>query len=270
MRRQLDYYVRGQARGWRDYALQEAVLALAGWVPALPGIALRALLYRLILRMDGFAAIEAGVRLRHTRSIHLGRNVYLDAGVYLHACPDGIRIGDDTLVMHGSELHVFNFRDLPHAFIHVGRRCFIGEGSVVRGQGGVAIGDAVLFGPRVQVLAVNHNFGDRRVPVMDQGISARGIVIEDGAWIGAGAVVLDGVRIGRGAVIGANAVVTRDIPPHSLAVGVPARVIREIGGDEPPPAAEIGVPACFAGGRYRAGYGQAAAAAAAREAGGSR
>jgi acetyltransferase-like isoleucine patch superfamily enzyme len=128
--------------------------------------------------------------------------------------------------MHNAELHVFNFRDLPHAFIKVGRGTFIGESVVIRGQGGVTIGDAVLLAPMAKILAVNHNCADVTRPVMDQGISARGIVIEDGAWIGAGAAVLDGVRIGRGAVVGANAVVTRDVPPHAVAVGVPARVIR--------------------------------------------
>ncbi len=66
------------------------------------------------------------------------------------------------------------------------------------------------------------------VPVIDQGITGQGIVVEDGAWIGAGAAILDGVRVGRGAVIGANAVVTRDVPAHTLAVGSPARVVRDL------------------------------------------
>ncbi|HEX5415102.1 MAG TPA: acyltransferase [Chloroflexota bacterium] len=222
----LRYYVSGQAPSVGDYLLQGLATTLLTAIPGAPGIALRGLAYRLILRMDGFAAIESGVRLRYARGIRLGANTYLDQGVYLHACPQGIEIGADTCVMHNAELHVFNFRNLPHAFIRVGRGTFIGESVVVRGQGGVSIGDSVLIGPLAKILAVNHNFGDPTRPVIEQGIKGRGIVIEDGAWIGAGAAILDGVRIGRGAVIGANAVVTRDIPPHCVAVGVPARVTR--------------------------------------------
>jgi acetyltransferase-like isoleucine patch superfamily enzyme len=229
----LSYYVRGQAPDLRNYLLQGLITTLFGGIPGLPGIALRALAYRLIMRMDGMAAIERRVRVRHARSVRLGRNVYLDEGVYLHACPDGIELGDDTCVMHNAELHVFNFRDLPHAFIRVGRGTFIGESVVIRGQGGVTIGDHVLIAPMVKVLAVNHNFTDTTRPVIDQGITGSGIVIGDGAWIGAGAAVLDGVRIGSGAVIGANAVVTRDIPPYAVAVGVPARIVRSLAADEP-------------------------------------
>ncbi|HOA81763.1 MAG TPA: DapH/DapD/GlmU-related protein, partial [Defluviitaleaceae bacterium] len=59
-------------------------------------------------------------------------------------------------------------------------------------------------------------------------IKAQEIVIEDDAWIGAGAIILPGVRIGRGAVIGAGAVVTRDIPEYSIAVGVPAKPTKDI------------------------------------------
>jgi acetyltransferase-like isoleucine patch superfamily enzyme len=143
--------------------------------------------------------------------------------------PDGIEIGAETCVMHNTELHVFNFRSLPHAFIKVGSGTFIGESVVVRGQGGVTIGNSVLIAPLVKILAVNHNFADVTRPVIDQGITARGITIEDGAWLGAGATILDGVRVGRGAVVGANAVVSRDVPPHTLAVGIPARVVRQIG-----------------------------------------
>ena len=228
----LSYYVRGQATGLGDYFLQGLFTTLLGGLPGLLGIGLRGLAYRLILKAEGFVAIESGVRLRQARNIRLGPNVYLDCGVYLHACPQGIEIGADSCVMHNAELHVFNFRGLPHAFIKVGRRTFIGESAIVRGQGGVTIGDAVLIAPQAKILAVEHRFTATHLPVIDQGISARGIVIEDGAWIGTGAAVLDGVRVGRGAVVGANAVVTRDVPDYTVAVGAPARVIRDLRSEE--------------------------------------
>jgi acetyltransferase-like isoleucine patch superfamily enzyme len=224
----LAYYVRGQAPSLADYALQGVLTTLLGWIPGLPGIALRGIAYRLMLHSDGLAVIECGVRLRHARGVRLGRGSFLDQGVYLHACPQGISIGAKTCVMHNVELHVFNFRDLPHAFIRIGRRCFVGESVIVRGQGGVTIGDDVLIGPRAMILAVNHSFGDVTRPVIDQGITGRGIVIEDGAWIGAGATILDGVTVGQGAVVGAGAVVSRDVPPHTVAVGIPARVVRRL------------------------------------------
>lgn len=224
----LAYYLRGQAPTMGDYLLQGFLTSLLGWVPGLPGIAARALSYRLMLTAEGLPAIESGVRLRHARNIRLGARVFLDRGVYLHACPDGITIGSDTHIMHNAELHVFNFRNLEHAFIRIGRGSFVGESVVIRGQGGVTIGDKVLLAPMAKILAVDHNFKAVGVPVLDQGITCRGIVVEDGAWIGAGAAVLDGVRVGRGAVVGANAVVTSDVPAYTVAVGSPARVIRDL------------------------------------------
>ncbi len=221
-------YLGRQASSLWRYALEQLVTGLFGWVPSIIGIGLRALTYRLILKADGAVAIENGVRLAFADQIHLGVGVYLDRGVYLHACPKGIQIGAGSLVMANAILHVYNFRDLPHAGIRIGRNALIGEANVIRGQGGVTIGDNVYTAPLVQILAVNHNYDDPTRPICEQGISAQGIVIEDDAWIGAGAIITDGVRIGRGAVIGAGAVVTHDIPPHCLAVGVPARVQREI------------------------------------------
>lgn len=220
------YYIRGQADSPVDYLFQGLATFCFGWVPGPLGLALRGIAYRFILRMDGFAAIEPHVRIRHARGIRLGSNAYIDQGVYLHACSQGIEIGADACIMHNTELHVFNFRGLPHAFIRIGHGTFIGESVVVRGQGGVTIGADVLVGPMAKILAVNHHFADVTRPVMEQGISGEGIVIEDGAWIGAGAAVLDGVRVGRGAVVGANAVVTKDVPPHTVVVGSPARVIK--------------------------------------------
>ncbi len=183
-----------------------------------------------MLRMEGLAAIENGVRLRFADHIRLGRGVYLDQGVYLHACPGGIQIGADSLVMHGAVLHVYNFRNLPRASIRIGADCLIGEYSVIRGQGGVTLGDRVYTSPFTQIMAVNHVFDDPERPFVQQGITAQGIVIEDDVWLGASAVITDGVRVGKGAVVAAGAVVTEDVPPHTVVGGVPARAIKTIDG----------------------------------------
>lgn len=227
-------YMERQADGLGRYVLEQLLYALFGWIPTIIGIALRALFYRLILKMKGVAAIEAGVRLRYANHITLERGAYIDQGVYLHACPDGIKIGENTIVMHGAVLHVYNFRGLPHAGITIGRDSLVGEYSVIRGQGGVTIGDRVYTSPFTQIIAVNHVFSDPDLPFVEQGITAEGIVIEDDVWLGSGVVVLDGVKIGRGAIIAAGAVVTKDVPPHVVMAGVPARVIKPVTKDEQP------------------------------------
>ena len=130
--------------------------------------------------------------------------------------------------MHGAVLHVYNFRDMPHSGIRIGRDSLIGEYTVIRGQGGVTIGDRVYTSPLVQIVAVNHVFDDPERPFIEQGITAEGIVIEDDVWIGSGAVITDGVRVGKGAVVAAGAVVTKDVAPHTVVGGVPARVLKEI------------------------------------------
>ena len=225
-------YLRRQADNLGRYVLEQLLQALVGWVPTIAGIGLRALVYRLMLHMEGWAAIESGVRLRFANHIRLGHGSYLDQGVYVHACPDGVEIGPGTLVMHGAVLHVYNFRDLPRSGIRIGRDSLIGEYNVIRGQGGVAVGDRVYTSPHVQIVAVNHVFDDATRPFVEQGITAEGIAIEDDVWIGSGAIITDGVRVGKGAVVAAGAVVTEDVPPHTVAAGVPARVVREIDGQE--------------------------------------
>jgi acetyltransferase-like isoleucine patch superfamily enzyme len=223
-------YLNRQASSVWRYFLEQCMFAALSWIPTLVGIGLRAVLYRLLLRMDGLAAIENGVRLRFADNIRLGAGAYLDHGVYLHACPNGIQIGASTLIIHGTVLHVYNFRDLPHAGIRIGSNSLIGEYTVVRAQGGVSIGDRVYTSPFTQILAVNHVYDNPLRPFVDQGITAQGIAIEDDVWIGAGAIITDGVRVGKGAVVAAGAVVTKDVAPHSVVGGVPARLIKTIDG----------------------------------------
>lgn len=225
---QLLLYIRRQSSSLPRYFLEQTLSFFFGWIPGIVGIAFRGIVYRLILNMHGWAAIENHVRLRFANLIHLAHGSYLDQGVYLHACPPGIYIGESTIVMHGAVLHVYNFRDLPHAGIRIGKNSLIGEYSVIRGQGGVTIGDRVYTSPFTQILAVNHVFSDPSRPFVDQGITAQGIVIEDDVWLGAGSIITDGVHIGKGAVVAAGAVVTRDIAPHTVVAGVPARLVKKI------------------------------------------
>jgi acetyltransferase-like isoleucine patch superfamily enzyme len=231
----LRLYLSRQASSPGRYIWEQLILSLFGWIPTIVGIGLRAIAYRLIMRMEGLVAIERGVRIRFANQVRLGKGVYLDEGVYLHACPKGIAIGDNTLVMHHAELHVYNFRDLPHAGIRIGQDSLIGEFNVLRGQGGIEIGDRVYTSPFVQFAAVNHVFSDPSRSFVEQGITAQGITVEDDVWIGAGAIITDGVHIGRGAVIAAGAVVTQEVPPHTVAAGVPARIVKTVTGDEPLP-----------------------------------
>jgi acetyltransferase-like isoleucine patch superfamily enzyme len=230
MLQSLRLYLNRQASSFFRYLLEQTLFFLFGWIPTIVGVGLRAVFYRLVLRMDGLAAIESRVRLRFADHIRLGHGVYLDEGVYLHACPQGIEIGPRTIVMHGAVLHVYNFREMQHSRIKIGSDSLIGEYSVIRGQGGVQIGDRVYTSPFTQIIAVNHVFDDPARPFVEQGITAEGIVIEDDVWLGAGAVITDGVRVGKGAVVAAGAVVTKDVPPHTVVGGVPAKPIKTIDG----------------------------------------
>lgn len=233
-------YLAARTTSLPRYLVAETLQAGLAWMPGLPGLALRALMYRAVVRAADWPAIEDHVRLVRTEDIVLGRRVFLDHGVYLHGGAGGLVIGDGCWVMAGARLHVFNYRGLPHAGIRLGSRVFVGEETLMRGQGGIVVGDNVLFGPRVQLLAVNHVFTDPARPIMQQGITARGIRIGSNCWIGAGAIVLDGVSVGEGAAVGAGAVVTDDVPAHALAVGVPARVVRNLLTDPlPPPSTKV-------------------------------
>jgi acetyltransferase-like isoleucine patch superfamily enzyme len=226
----LKLYLGRQASSVLRYFYEQFFIVSFGWIPTIFGIAVRGVLYRFILKMDGVAAIENNVRLRFADNIKLGNGVYLDQGTYLHATPHGIEIGSGTIVMHGAVLHVYNFRNMPQSRIQIGRDSLIGEYSVIRGQGGVQIGDRVYTSPFTQLIAVNHVFDDPNRPFIDQGITAQGIVVEDDVWLGAGAVITDGVRIGKGSVVAAGAVVTKDVPPHTVVGGVPAKIIKSIDG----------------------------------------
>ena len=94
--------------------------------------------------------------------------------------------------------------------------------------GPVSIGNHVNLAQGITVTALNHNFSDPDKRIDEQGVSTTPVTIGDDIWIGANAVILPGVSIGDHSVVAAGAVVTKDVPPHSLVAGVPAKIIKKI------------------------------------------
>ena len=94
--------------------------------------------------------------------------------------------------------------------------------------GPVTIGNHVNLAQGITVTALNHNFAEKGLRIDEQGVSTTPVTIGDDIWIGANAVILPGVTIGNHSVVAAGAVVTKDVPPHTLVAGVPAKTIKEL------------------------------------------
>lgn len=98
--------------------------------------------------------------------------------------------------------------------------------TIAVGEAAVRIGDNARIGPNCNLLASDHTFDDLATPIHQQDMVHKGLVIGEGAWVGANCILLPGVTVGRGAVVGAASVVTKDVPDFAIVVGNPARVIR--------------------------------------------
>ena len=138
--------------------------------------------------------------------------------------------GDNSFIKIGRGTTIFPYALLKanNGKIEIGQFSSVNDYTVIDGCGGVVIGDDVHIATHVVMVASEHDYRKLGSLEFSLNMEGRGIRIENSVWIGAHAVILDGVRIGTGSVIGAGAVVTKDIPAHALAVGVPARVIKTL------------------------------------------
>jgi acetyltransferase-like isoleucine patch superfamily enzyme len=130
------------------------------------------------------------------------------------------------------------FSSLTGISIQAPERVFIGNNVSINqfalidacDGGEIVIGDNCLIGPYVLIRSADHRFCECDTVIREQGHAGGQIVIEENCWIGGHVTITRNVTIGKGSVIGANSVVTKDIPPHSLAAGCPARVIKDLVG----------------------------------------
>ncbi|WP_413174004.1 acyltransferase [Anabaena azotica] len=208
--------------------LQEVTLTtlLANMPKIFFGTSFRRLLYPPIFSQFGRAIdIEPDVKFYGTANIEIGDRVKLNSGVRLNALGDKnnrISIGSGTTLERGVDLGT-----LENSSIVIGENTYIGLYTCITGYGNIKIGKKCLIAAHCGIYGNGHIFADSQLAIADQEVTKKGITIEDDCWLGHGVTVIDGITIARGSVIGAGAVVTRNIPPYSIAVGVPARVIAQ-------------------------------------------
>lgn len=144
--------------------------------------------------------VEGTVRVANGQNVELGQRVSLGLEVYLGA--------------------------LARGRVRIGANSYIGRFTTILAYEEVTIGNDCLIAPGCHITDVNHGFASLDEPMRTQPYTSKKVVIEDDVWFGAGVSVLPGVTIGKGSIIGARAVVSKSIPPYSIAFGVPAKVYR--------------------------------------------
>jgi acetyltransferase-like isoleucine patch superfamily enzyme len=214
--------------GLAALAKYELVVLLAQNRPGALGLALRRALYPALLGSCGRNVVFGqNVVLRHPHKIHIGQDVVVDDHCLLDAKGEsnrGIRIGSGVFIGRNT---ILSCKD---GDIELGDGANIGFNCELFSASRVVIGRRVLMAAYSYVVGGDHDFSDPTVSVLEQSRSSKGVVVEDGAWIGAGAKILDGVTVGEHAIVGAGAVVTRDVAARAIAVGIPARAVATRGG----------------------------------------
>lgn len=190
---------------------------------------IRCILYGVKFSFDFRQLVFVGpkLRLRNRGLIELGDGVTLGEGVVIDGLSRlGVKISDRVNIGPYTIIEATGVISNLGIGCSIGKNSGMGAFSFIGAAGGVWIGDDVIMGQRVSFHSENHCFDRTDIPIRLQGITRKGITIEDDCWIGANVVFLDGAYVGKGCVVAAGAVVRGTFPPYSVIGGVPARLIR--------------------------------------------
>ena len=179
-------------------------------------------------KSGGFLFLGKNCKIKFCNKISLGRSVTIGDYVELNALSrSGISIGNDVSILKNSIIECTGvIRNIGEGIV-IGNNVGIAQNCFIQVRGKVTIGNNVIFGPNVSIFSENHIFDDPDLPVSVQGETRKGVVIEDGVWIGTRSVILDGVTVGRNSIVAAGSIVTNNVPAYSIVGGVPARIIKE-------------------------------------------
>ena len=181
------------------YRWFELILA---FLPGYIGLKLRSLYYEFHFNNKCKLTIGIGCEFQFNNNFFLYGNIFISRNAFFTA-----KGGGKIIIRNNSR---FNNN------VHIN----------ASGGGIIDIGSNCLIGPNVVMRTANHSFERVDIPIVSQGHKFSDIIIEDDVWLGSNVIILSGVKIGEGAVIGAGSVITKDVPPLAVVVGVPGRVIK--------------------------------------------
>jgi|WetSurMetagenome_2_1015567.scaffolds.fasta_scaffold04467_1 acetyltransferase-like isoleucine patch superfamily enzyme len=180
------------------------------------------IIFKLKARLFKKTRFFSNVYIKNSNNIFLGEKAKILRGCSLIATRGTIHIGDKVHLNRMVSIHAAGKEIILESGVEVN------EGSLLMSGGKIEIKKNTIIGPGVKLIAYQHTFSDITIPIKHQPLIDGDIFIDENSWIGANAVIMSNVRIGRNVVIGAGAIVNKDIPDYSVAVGCPARVIRNL------------------------------------------
>ncbi|MDO6565142.1 DapH/DapD/GlmU-related protein [Amphritea sp. 1_MG-2023] len=189
---------------------------------------IRGLFFKLLSQATtGFPLfLGKGTLIHNTLFLKTGSGVYIGDYSYIDCLSKGgIILGNNVTIREFAWCQLTSNLANPGELIDIGDNTYIGPRVILGAAAPLIIGKNCQIGSGVNFIAENHEFSSEK-DIFQQGVTRKGIKVQDDCWIGNNVVVIDGVTIGEGSVIGAGAIVTKDIPKYSVAVGNPAKVIK--------------------------------------------
>jgi acetyltransferase-like isoleucine patch superfamily enzyme len=178
-------------------------------------------------KSKGIIFLGKRTKITHRNKICCGKSITIGDNVEINALSiNGIQIGNNVSILTNTIIDCTGvIRNIGEGLV-IGNNVGIAQNCFIQVRGKVAIGNDVIFGPNVSIFSENHNFEDPDLPVSVQGETRKGVIIEDGVWLGARVVILDGVTIGKNSIVAAGSVVNKDVEPYTIVGGVPAKLIK--------------------------------------------
>lgn len=225
LRKYIDIFI--GKKSFFSFIKYECIILLFSWVPGALGLFLRRIFYPLILKNVGRGvAFGRNITIRHPHKISIGDHSFIDDYAVLDAKGEenqGIILGKNVMVGRNSILSCKEGSVYLNDFVNISANCsLLSETTITVGKYTFLAGHCYL------VAGGSHSYERVDIPIMFQpSLTKGGINVGEDCWIGAMVTILDGVSLGKGCVVGAGAVVTESIPDYSVAVGVPAKIIKE-------------------------------------------
>lgn len=184
------------------------------------------LLSPLLFRSNYLKFIGRHVRIINPQNIEAGKNLFIGNHVKINAIASNkVKMGINVTIKDYTTI------DCTGVYSNIGEGCSIGdnvgisENCFLQVRGFLTIEQDVIIGPNVSIFTENHLLNDK-VTIRLQGVRRIGVIIREGAWIGANSIILDGVEIGAHSVIAAGSVVTKSVDEYAIVAGTPAKMIK--------------------------------------------